>query len=162
MLSTLISDLLPPESRRNEFLLSHPVHGILLWQLKMTKTISYTAYITIQIYHVYLFSRSTLNIHWKDSCWSWSSNTPAIWCEEPTHWKIPWCWERLQAGGEAGNRGWDGWMASPTQCTLVWVNSRSWWWTGKPGMLQSMGSQSWTWLSNWTELKSEVWIISYH
>ena len=64
MLSTLISDLLPPESRRNEFLLSHPVHGILLWQLKMTKTISYTAYITIQIYHVYLFSRSTLNIHW--------------------------------------------------------------------------------------------------
>ena len=52
-----------------------------------------------------------------------------------------WCWQRLKAGGEGDNRGWDGWMASPAQWTWVWVSSRSWWWTGRPGMLQSMGSQ---------------------
>ena len=54
-------------------------------------------------------------IHWW--CWNWSSNTLATWCEEPTHWKRPWWWERLKAGGEA--KGWDGWMASPTQWTRV-------------------------------------------
>ena len=59
-----------------------------------------------------------------------------------THWKRPWCWERLKAGGEGNDRRWDGWMASPTWWTWVWVSSRSSWWTGKPGMLQSMGSQS--------------------
>ena len=58
-----------------------------------------------------------------------------------THLKRPWCWERLKAGGEGDGRGWDGWMASPTQWTWVWVNSGSWWWTGRPGMLQSMGLQ---------------------
>ena len=52
-----------------------------------------------------------------------------------------WCWERLKAGGEGDDRGWDGWMASLTQWTWVWVNSRSWWWAGRPGVLQSMGSQ---------------------
>ena len=60
--------------------------------------------------------------------------------QELTHLKRPWCWERLKAG-EEDDRGWDGWMASPTQWTWVWVDSRSWWWTGRPGMLQSMGSQ---------------------
>ena len=53
--------------------------------------------------------------------------------------KRPWCWERLKVGGEGENRGWDGWMASLTQWTWIWVSSRIWWWTGKPGMLQSMG-----------------------
>ena len=81
------------------------------------------------------------NTHWKDWCWSWNSNNLATWCEELTHWKRPWCWERLRAGGEGDDRGWDGWMASPTWWTGVWVSSGSWWWTGKPGMLQSMGSQ---------------------
>ena len=57
-----------------------------------------------------------------------------------THWKRPWCWERLKAG-EGDDRGWDGWMASPTQWTWVWVDSGSWWWTGKPGVLRFMGSQ---------------------
>ena len=84
---------------------------------------------------------STLNVHWKDWCWSWSSNTLATWCEEPTHWERPWFWERLKPGREGDDRGWDGWMASPTQWTWVWVNSGSWWWTGRPGVLQSMGSQ---------------------
>ena len=61
--------------------------------------------------------------------------------EELTHLKRPWCWERLRAGGEGDNRGWDGWMASPTLWTWVWVDSRSWWWTGRPGVLWFMGSQ---------------------
>ena len=75
----------------------------------------------------------------------------ATWCKELTHLKRPWCWERLKAGGEGDNRGWDGWMASPTQWTWVWVSSGSW--TGKPGVLQSMGSQrvrhNWTTEVNW-------------
>ena len=100
--------------------------------------------------------KPVLNIHWKDWCWSWNSNTMATWCKELTHWKRPWCWERLKAGGEGDDRGWDGWMASPTQWTWVWASSGSWW-TGKPGMLQYMGSQrvrhDWTTQLNWTELK---------
>ena len=64
----------------------------------------------------------------------------ATWCEELTHLKRPWCWERLKAR-EGADREWDGWMASPTQWTWVWVNSGSWWWTGRPGVLQSMGLQ---------------------
>ena len=63
---------------------------------------------------------------WKD-WWSWNSNTLATWCEELTHLKRPWCWERLKAGGEGNDRGWEGCIASPTQWTWVWVNSGSWW-----------------------------------
>ena len=69
-------------------------------------------------------------------------------CKELTHWKRPWCWEGLGAGGEGDDRGWDGWMASPTQWAWVWVNSGSWWWTGRPGVLQFMGLQSRTQLSD--------------
>ena len=83
--------------------------------------------------------------------WSWNFNTLATWCEELTHWKRPWCWERLRAGGEWDDRGWYGWMASPTWWTWVWASSESWWWTGKPGVLQSMWLQSQTQLSNWTD-----------
>ena len=72
---------------------------------------------------------------------AWSSNTLAAWCKELTHWKTPLCWERLIAEGEGADRGWDGWMASSTRWTWVWANSGRWWWTGKPGMLQSTGSQ---------------------
>ena len=86
--------------------------------------------------------QSWIFIQWTNWCWSWNSNTLATWCKELTHLKKPWCWERLRAGGEGDDRGWDGWMASPTQWTWVWVNSGSWWWTGRPGVLQSMGSQS--------------------
>ena len=75
--------------------------------------------------------------------------------EELTHWKRPWCWEGLGAGGEGDNRGWNSWMASPTQWTWVWVNFGCWWWTGRPGVLQFMGSQR-IW-HNWaTELKIYV------
>ena len=67
------------------------------------------------------------------------------------YWKRFWCWQGLGAG-EGDDRGWDGWMASPTRQIRVWVNSGSWWWTGRPRVLQCMGLQSWTWLSDWTEL----------
>ena len=67
--------------------------------------------------------KSVLNIHWKDWCWSWNSTTLANWCKELTHWKRPWCWERLKVAGEGDYRGWDGWMASPTQWIWVWVSS---------------------------------------
>ena len=83
----------------------------------------------------------SLNVHWKTWCWSWNSYTLATWCKELTHWKRPWCWERLKVGGEGDNWGLDGWMASLTRWTWVCASSGSWWWTGKPGMLQSMGSQ---------------------
>ena len=69
-----------------------------------------------------------------------SSNTLATWCEELTHLKRPWCWKRLKVG-EGDHRGWDGWMASLTQWTWVWANYGRWWRTGKPGVLQFMGSQ---------------------
>ena len=88
-----------------------------------------------------ILRRSVLGVHWKDWCWSWNSITLATSCEELTHWKRPWCWEGLGAGREGDDRGWDGWMASLTQWTWVWVNSRSWWWTGRPGMLWFMGLQ---------------------
>ena len=95
------------------------------------------------------------NQSWKDWCWSWNSNVLATWCKELTHLKRPQLWERLKVGGEGDDRGWDNWMASLTQWTWVWVNSRSWWCTGRPGMLQSMGSQrirhDWVTELNWTE-----------
>ena len=79
------------------------------------------------------------------------SNTLPTWCEELTHLKSPWCWERLKAGAEGDDKGWYEWMASPTQWTWVWVNPRSWWWTGRPDVLQSMGSDRTEWL-NWTDI----------
>ena len=109
--------------------------------------------------------RSVLGVHWKDWCWSWNSNTLAAWWEELTHWKRPWCWEGLGAGGEGDDRGWDGWMASPTRWAWIWVNSGSWWWTGRHGVLRFMGSQrvghAWATELNWTELRRSVhlWIF---
>ena len=102
---------------------------------------------------ILIFRKSVLNIHWKDWCWSWNSNTLAIWCEELTRWKRLWCWARLKAE-EGDDRGWDGWMAPPTQWTWVWASSRSWWWTGKPGVAKSL-----TYLSNWTDLMKAI--VSY-
>ena len=113
------------------------------------------------------YRKSVMNIHWKDWYWSWNSNTLATWCEELTHRKRPWCWERLRAGGEGNDRRWDGWMASLTQWTWVWVNSGSCWWTGRPGVLRFMGSQrvghdwvtelNWDWVVNKQEYFSQFW-----
>ena len=110
-----------------------------------------------------------------NQCWIFTGSTdaeaeaPIVWPpdaknKELTPWKRSWCWERLKAGGEGGDRGWDGWMESPTQWTRVWASSGSWWWTGKPGMPQSMGSQrdghdrvtelNWDLIQHWcTEVK---------
>ena len=87
-------------------------------------------------------------------------------CEELTHWKRLWCCEGLGAGGEGDDRGWDGWMASLTWWTWVWVNSGSWWWTGRPGVLRFMGSQRvrhdwvtdliWLWLCNYYSLNTTI------
>ena len=89
------------------------------------------------------------------------AGTPILWPPdaELTHWKRSWWWDRLKAGGEGDDRGWDGWMASLTRWTLVWVNSGSWWWTGRPGVLWFMGvAKNQTRLSYWTELNwTEKW-----
>ena len=84
-----------------------------------------------------------------DHGWSWLIRFETIQCRE-----------RLKAGGEGDGRGWDGWMASPTQWIWVWINYRSWWWTGKPGMLKSMGSKrvrnNWATELNWIECKDHL------
>ena len=83
----------------------------------------------------------------------------ATWWDELTHCKRPWCWERLEEGREGGDRGWDGWIASPTPWTWVWVNSGSWWWTGRPGMLRFMGLQrvghDWVTELNWRGIREK-------
>ena len=90
----------------------------------------------------------------RDWCWGWNSNTLATRCEDLTRCKRPGCWERWKAGGEVDDRGWDGWMALRTR---VWAGSGSWWWSGKPDVLQSMGSQrvrhDWVTELNWSSGK---------
>ena len=100
-----------------------------------------------------ILKETSPGVQWKDWCWGWNSNTLTISCKDLAHWKRPWCWEGLRIGGEGDDRGWDGWMASPTRCTWGWVNSGSWWWSGRPCLLRFMGWQRVTteWL-NWTEL----------
>ena len=76
----------------------------------------------------------------------------------------PWCWERLKAGGLGDDRGWDSWMVSLTLWTWIWASSGRWWWTGKPGMLQSMGPQrvrhNWATELNWTEGQTDYYVDS--
>ena len=114
-----------------------------------------------------ILKRSVLGVHWKDWCWSWNCNNLATWFEELTHWKRLWCWEGLRAGGEGDDRVWDGWMASLARWMWVWVNSGSWWWKGRPGVLRFIGSQrvghNWATELNWTESlclnHKELWKI---
>ena len=108
-----------------------------LWCLRGLLRVPWTARRSNQS----ILKEISLDILWMDWCWSWNSNTLATWCEELTHLTRPWCWERLMVGGEGDNRGWDGLMTSPTQWTWSLVDSRSWWWTGRPVVLQFMGSQ---------------------
>ena len=112
--------------------------------------------------------KSTLNTHWKDWCWSWSSSILVTWCEEPIDWKRPWCWERLRAEEESV-RGWDGWMASPMQYTWTWANFGSWWETERPGVLSPWGckeSDMSGWLNNdnivCVTLKHVMKFIEFH
>ena len=108
-----------------------------------------------------ILKKSVLNIHWKDWCWNWNSSTLATWCEELTHLKRPWCWERLKAGGKGDDRGLDGWMVSPAQWTWVWTSSGSWWWTRKPGLHSPWGRKEsdMTERLNWTELHCTAYCL---
>ena len=94
-----------------------------------------------------------LNIHWKDWCWSWSSNTLATWWEEPTHWKRPWCW--LRARGEGGDRGWDGWHhrlnGQEFEQTPGDIKDREAWCAAVHGVLKNR-----TRLSDWTTTVSTL------
>ena len=98
-------------------------------------------------------------------------------CEELTHSKRPWWWERSKAGGEGDYRGWDGWMASLTQWRWVWVSSGSWWWTGRPSVLRFKGSRrdrnDWVtelnWIVKWgiqakhgESLRKLSWTVFFH
>ena len=100
------------------------------------------------------FSKSNWSTFW----FRYYIETPVLWPPHTKCWLIgkDWCWEGLEARGEGDDRGWDGWMASPTRCTWVWVTSGSWWWTERPGVLRFMGSQrvrhNWVTELNWTEL----------
>ena len=87
---------------------------------------------------------------------------PVLWPPHAKSWLIgkDWCWEGLGAGGKRDDRGWDGWMASPTQWTWVWMNSKSWWWTGRPRAAIHGVAKSQTWLIDWTELKL-MWTIFF-
>ena len=93
------------------------------------------------------------------------AETPILWLPHAKSWLIgkDWCWEGLGAGGKGDDRGWDGWMASRTGWTWVWVNSQSWWWTGRPGVLQFIGSQrvghDWVAELNWTEVLCKRWLL---
>ena len=89
-------------------------------------------------------------------------NILATQSKKTTHWKRPWCWETLKARGERDDREWDGWMALPIQWTWIGVNSTSWWWTGRPGVVQSMGvTKSQTRLSDWTELNQLNYFLQF-
>ena len=94
------------------------------------------------------------------------AEAPILWRPvELTHWKRHWCWERLKAGGEGDDRGWDGWMASLTWWTWVWASPGSWWWSGKPGVLQCMESQrvghDWVTELNWITYFKKLLIINF-
>ena len=142
----------------------HQKNGRNIWLLKLQHNTFHFCILAISLaYRTELLSSECgrvnfSDIHWKD--WYWSSNTLATWCEELTHLKTPWCWERLRTGGEGDDRGRDGWTASPTQWTWIWVNSGRWWWTGRLGVLQSTGSQrlghNWATALNWTELATDI------
>ena len=108
-----------------------------------------------------ILRKSILNIHWKDWCWSWSSNTLATWCEEPTHEKRLWCWERLKVGREGDYRRRDGWMASATLWSWIWIVSgdgeeQETWHAAVHGV-----AKGWTRLSYWTTTTSLHYIYSY-
>ena len=99
--------------------------------------------------HIYQYIISLFNPinHKGNHTWIFIGRTdaegeaPILWPPDAKSWLFPWCWERLM-GGEGDNRGWDGGMVPATQWNWIWAGSRRWWWTGKPGVLQSMGSQS--------------------
>ena len=126
------------------------IDALELWCWRRLLRVPWTA----RSFNQSILKEIVLGVHGRTDVEAETPITLATWCKELTHLKRPWCWERLRTGGEGDDRGWDGWIASLTQWTWVWVGSRSWWWTGKPGLLQFMGSQrvrhDWTTELNWT------------
>ena len=118
------------------------------WTVVLEKTLE--SPLAVRTSNQSVLKKSVLNIHWKDWRWSWCFSILATWCEVLTHWKSPWCWEKLRSRGEGAGR-----MASLIQWRWDWANSGRWWWTEKPGVLQFMGSQrvghDWATELNWTD-----------
>ena len=137
MLSRLIIDFLPRSKHLLILWLQSPSTMILDPKKRKSVTVSI---VSPSICHVVMGPDAMILVSWMLS-FKWAFSLLGTWCEELTHWKRPRCWERLRAGGEGDDRGWDGWIASPTQWTWVWADSGSWWWTGKPGVLWFMGLQ---------------------
>ena len=148
--------------------------GFEVWCWRRLLRVPWTASISNQSILKEIRPEYSLGGHWRtlndlEGCWRWNSNILTPWCEELTHLKRPWWCKRLKARGEGNDRGWDHWV-SQTQWAWVWVNSGSWWWTGRPGVLQSMGSQrvghDWAAELNWTEgswiTKSISWYKKSH
>ena len=108
-----------------------------LWCWRRLLSVTWTA----RRSNLFILRRPVLGVHWKDWCWGWNSDTLATSCKELTHWKRPWCWDGLRAGGEGDDGEWNGWMASPTQWMWVWASFRRWWRAGKTGVLQSLRLQ---------------------
>ena len=130
------------------------IYAFELWYWRRLLRASWTARRSNQS----ILKASVLNIFWKYWCWSWNFNTLVTWWEELTHLKRPWCWEILKEGvGDEG--GWDGWIPLPTWWTWVWASSGSWWCTGNPGVVQSMGLQrvghNWATELNWMKITSK-------
>ena len=120
----------PPRHRHTDvgLCLSPRIMQVMIWDHSSENSFKgwcngrYSHYKRVDLMSYWQGWETGLSLDCEDWCWSWSSDILATWCEEPTHWKRPWCWERLKAGGEGDNRGWDGWMASLTQWTWVWAN----------------------------------------
>ena len=139
------------KKKRKTFYVLSIWKGCVLAQAGITK---YNIMDTLQTAGIFFSQSRRLGVRVKSRC-----QVVDFWQEPSSQLQIavflcPWCWERLKAGGEPDDRGWDGWMASLTQWTWVWVNSGHWWWTGRPDVLQSMvpnESDTTEWL-NQTEL----------
>ena len=136
---------------------SRPPKNWCFWTVVLEKTlrVPWTARSSNQS----ILKEIILGFLWKEWCLSWNSSTLSTSCKELTHWKRLWCWEGLGVGGEGDDQGWDGCMASLTRWTWVWVNSGSWWWTGRPGCCDSWDCRvryDWATELNWTERKGNI------
>ena len=135
-----------------------------------------SAFFMVQLSHPYMSTGKTMTLNpvnpKGNQSWLFigrtdvEAKTPILWPPDAKNWllgkDLDAGWERLKAGREGDNRGWDGWMASLTGWTWAWASSGSWWWTGKPGVLQSMGSQRHNWVTelNWISKSTQLIFIN--
>ena len=145
-------DLLAVQGTLTSLLHHHSSTASIIWR---------SAFFTVQLSHPYMTTGKIIAL----TRWTFVGKVMSLLLNMLSRLVVtflPRCWEGLGAGGEGDDRGWDGCMASPTQRTWVWINSGSWWWTGRPGVLQFMGLQrvghDWATELNWTE---RILTISY-